>query len=148
MGYLTIMVMGVASYLVFPAVGPGSYLADRFTRELNGKALSHGVAYIISVGRVSYDCFPSLHVGIPLLISLYLRDYRRKWFLPVLLYVACMCLATLYLRYHYLVDVLASFVFAPAAYFLNDFLLRRWPGERVQTAPASSTAINFQQKVC
>ena len=42
-----------------------------------------------------------------------------------------MCFATLYLRYHYLVDVIAAFVYAPAAYFLNDFLLRHWPGERI-----------------
>jgi membrane-associated phospholipid phosphatase len=70
-------------------------------------------------------------VGIPLLLAFYMRDYRRKAFIPVLLYVACMCFATLYLRYHYLIDVLAAFAYAPAAYFLNDYLLRHWPGERL-----------------
>ena len=50
-----------------------------------------------------------------------------------------MCGATLYLRYHYLVDVLASFLYAPAAYWLNDFLLSRWPGERITSfAPANT----------
>lgn len=59
-----------------------------------------------------------------------LRNYRRKLFLPALAYVATMACATLYLRYHYLIDVIAAFAFAPAAYLANDFLLRHWPGER------------------
>ncbi len=131
MGYLTLMLMGVSSYLLVPAIGPGSFFASHFTRDLSGHAISHSVDYIISNGRVAYDCFPSLHVGIPLLLCLYLRDYCRKLFVPVLMYVVCMCGATIYLRYHYLVDVLAAFVYAPAAYWLNDFLLARWPGERI-----------------
>jgi len=131
MGYLTLMLMGVSSYLLVPAIGPGSFFAGHFTRDLSGHAISHSVDYIISNGRVAYDCFPSLHVGIPLLLGLYLRDYRRPLFIPALVYVFCMCAATTYLRYHYLVDVLAAFVYAPVAYWLNDFLLARWPGERI-----------------
>ena len=130
MGFLTIMIMGIISYMILPAAGPEKFFADRFTRDLHGEALSRSVNYIINAGRDSYDCFPSLHVGIPLLLSLYLRDYRRKLFLPALFYVLAMSLATLYLRYHYFVDVLAAFLYAPAAYGLNDFLLRHWPGER------------------
>ena len=64
-------------------------------------------------GRVGHDCFPSLHVGIPLLLGLYLRNYRRKLFLPALAYVGLMCGATIYLRYHYMVDVIAAFAFRP-----------------------------------
>ena len=135
MGYLTIMLMGITSYMIFPATGPENFLADQFTRDLQGKTLSRGVAYIINVGRVSYDCFPSLHVGIPLLITFYLRSYCRKAFIPSLIYVVLMCCATVYLRYHYFIDVVGAFAFAPAAYFLNDFLLRSWPGEQISITP-------------
>jgi membrane-associated phospholipid phosphatase len=131
MGFLTIMILGTISYILVPAAGPAAFYANQYTRDLNGHALSKSVDFIIENGRVSFDCFPSLHVGIPLLLAFYMRDYRRKAFVPVLLYVACMCFATLYLRYHYLIDVLAAFAYAPAAYFLNDFLLRHWPGERL-----------------
>jgi membrane-associated phospholipid phosphatase len=130
MGFLTIMIMGTISYILVPAVGPESFFADRYKVDLHGHTLSRSVDYLISMGRVGNDCFPSLHVGIPLLISFYIRDYLRKLFIPVLLYVACMCFATIYLRYHYLTDVIASFAYAPAAYYLNDFLLSRWPGEK------------------
>jgi membrane-associated phospholipid phosphatase len=138
MGYLTLMLMGIASYLLVPAIGPESFFASQYTRELNGSTVISSVDYIMRVGRVGYDCFPSLHVGIPLLLSFYLYQHRRKLFIPALAYVAIMCCATIYLRYHYLVDVMASFLYAPAAYWLNDFLLARWPGERITSlAPAN-----------
>ena len=131
MGYLTLMLMGITSYLLVPAIGPESFYADQYTRELNGNTVIHGVDYIMRAGRVGYDCFPSLHVGIPLLLSFYLRDYCKKLFIPALVYVALMCCATIYLRYHYIVDVIAAFAYAPVAYWLNDFLLARWPGEKI-----------------
>ena len=136
MGYLTLILLGITSYLLVPAVGPGQFFADRFTRDLQGQAISRGIGYIIQNARVSHDCFPSLHVGIPLLLSLYMRDYRRKAFIPFLVYVGLMSCATLYLRYHYFIDVLAAFIYAPAAYLLNDFLLAHWPGEQRSPVPA------------
>lgn len=134
MGYLTLMLMGITSYLLVPATGPEKFFADQFTSDLQGRAVSRGVSYIISAGRVGYDCFPSLHVGIPLLLSFYLRDYRKILFFPALVYVGMMCGATIYLRYHYVTDVIAAFAYAPTAYWLNDFLLARWPGERITIA--------------
>ena len=131
MGYLTLMLLGIASYLLVPATGPEIVFANQYTRELNGHPAIYSVDHIMRAGRVRYDCFPSQHVGIPLLLSFYLYDYRRKLFIPALAYVAIMCFATIYLRYHYLVDVMASFLFAPAACWLNDFLLSHWPGERI-----------------
>jgi membrane-associated phospholipid phosphatase len=140
MGYLTLIVMGVTSYLIVPAVGPAVTFADQYTRDLHGQALSKGVDYIIAMGRVSYDCFPSLHVGIPLLLTMYLYKYQRRFFIPAVIYVACMCFATIYLRYHYFVDIAASFVYAPVAYFLNDLVLKHWPGEKEPRAAGASDA--------
>jgi len=140
MGYLTLMLLGIVSYLCLPAIGPATYFSDHYTHDLNGHALIRGVDYIMRNGHVAYDCFPSLHVGIPLLLCLYLRRYLPKLFVPGLLYVLTMGCGVIYLRYHYLADVLAAFVYAPAAYWLNDFLLSRWPGERIITAiPANAT---------
>ncbi len=139
MGYLLLMLMGITSYLIVPANGPERLFAQQYSCDLQGHAFSHGFTTIMESGRVSYDCFPSLHIGITLLVGIYLRDYRRKLFLPTLGYVALMCLATLYLRYHYLIDLLGAFVFVPAAYWLNDFLLAHWPGEKVSPAAGALT---------
>lgn len=140
MGYLTLILMGVTSYLLVPAVGPEIHFASRFSRDLNGQVLSHGVDYIIRTGRVCHDCFPSLHVGIPLLLTFYIRRYRPRCWAPALVYVALMCCATVYLRYHYVVDVIAAFAYAPAAYWLNDWFLAHWPGERAAGSPVALAA--------
>ena len=71
-------------------------------------------------------------------LALYLYRHRRKFFIPALVYVALMCCATIYLRYHYLVDVIAAFSYAPAACWLNDFLLARWPGEQITVVCAGN----------
>ncbi|MGH7942988.1 MAG: phosphatase PAP2 family protein [Limisphaerales bacterium] len=149
MGLLTIMLMGFISYTLVPAEGPETYLAGHYTHNLQGESISNSVDYIIKNWRVSFDCFPSLHVAIPLLLALYIRQYRRKWFVPMVLYVATMCCGVIYLRYHYLIDVIAAFAFAPAAYLLNDFALSRWPGEKIareaakeeEKVPAASQGI-------
>ena len=142
MGYLTLMLLGITSYLLVPARGPATILAGQYTRDLKGDPILQGMDHIMRVGHVDTDCFPSLHVGITFLVSLYLFCYRRRLFLPSLVYVALMCGATLYLRYHYLVDVLAAFVYAPAAIWLNDFLLAHWPGERILAAATVANANN------
>lgn len=92
----------------------------------------------MNTARVAHDCFPSLHVWIPLLLALYLRDHCRRAFIPAPIYVGLMCDATIYLRYHYVIDVIAAFAYAPAAYWPNDFLLARWPGERIVRAVSPS----------
>jgi membrane-associated phospholipid phosphatase len=138
MGYLTLILMGIASYILVPAIGPEKFFADHYMHDLRGQMISRNVDYIINMGRVGHDCFPSLHVAIPLLLAFYLRDHARKAFIPALIYVALMCAATIYLRYHYVIDVIAAFAYAPVVYFLNDFLLRHWPGER-SAVPASPT---------
>ena len=121
MGYLMLMLMGIVSYLILPAAGPMTFFADHYTRDLQGHALSHSVSYLIQSGRVAYDCFPSLHVGITLSVCFYLRDYRRKLFLPALGWVVLMCLATLYLRYHYLTDLLGVLCVRPGRVLVERF---------------------------
>jgi membrane-associated phospholipid phosphatase len=54
------------------------------------------------------DCFPSGHTEIPLLTLWLARRYRRKLFLVYLPITAAMIFSTVYLRFHYVVDVLAG----------------------------------------
>ena len=58
MGYLTLFLMGITSYILVPAVGPEKFFADQFTSDLHGQALSRSVAYIISAGRCFSRLFP------------------------------------------------------------------------------------------
>ncbi|NLI75989.1 MAG: phosphatase PAP2 family protein [Candidatus Riflebacteria bacterium] len=135
LGFMVITFLGVMSYILVPAVGPLKHFHHVFSLDLQGNRIEPVLAQMLNRFRVVHDCFPSLHVGIPLLVSLILRTtVGGWWFAGSLVYVALMSLATVYLRYHYLVDVLAAYAYAPAAVWLGDFLLARWPGWQARLA--------------
>src|SRR5207245_1343601 len=89
--------------------------------------------------RVRCDAFPSLHTAMATLGALYALRHRRvpseipllsrapRWLLPALVVPPALLLAfaTIYLRYHYLVDVLAGFVLAVAVAYAA-WRGRRW----------------------
>ncbi|MBF0406908.1 MAG: phosphatase PAP2 family protein [Candidatus Riflebacteria bacterium] len=128
MGYLILILMGVVSYIIFPAVGPEKYFSGKFTKDLRGETISHNLLYIMDF-KVSHDCFPSMHVGLVLLVALYLREYRPRIFPFAILYVFIMFCSTIYLRYHYVIDIIAAVPFVFAAHRLTDVILKNWPGE-------------------
>ena len=88
-GYLTLV-----CYALVPAVGPGYY------------DWAKGVA----LHAAPFNCMPSMHIGFPLLLA---YNARSKW-LRVWLwaFVAIMLVATLALREHYLIDLIAAFPFS------------------------------------
>jgi len=127
LGLLVLMGMGVVSYILVPAIGPGKFFHDSFTRVLDERQ-ADPIMGLINQYRVVHDCFPSLHVGIPLLICAYAWEARVVgWAVASTVYVLFMMVATVYLRFHYVVDVVAVFAYVPVARRLTDLLLEHWP---------------------
>lgn len=104
-------------YVLVPGYGPFKHLAGQYTNEL-----PHGYFYDLVMTTVTNagaqkDIFPSLHTAAPTmftLVSFRLRaqaPYKYVW--PVTAFFALnIVVATLYLRWHYLVDVLAGLTLA------------------------------------
>jgi membrane-associated phospholipid phosphatase len=55
-----------------------------------------------------YDCFPSGHTELTIIAWWGSRLVSKGWFRAYLVYTLCIIFATVYLRYHYTVDVLAG----------------------------------------
>ncbi len=127
LGLLLLMGMGVVSYILVPAIGPGKFFYERFTVPLWERP-SDPMFLLIDRYRVVHDCFPSLHVGIPLLLCLYAWEARaRAAAAAATVYVLLMMPATVYLRYHYVIDVVAVFPYVVVARRMADMLLAWWP---------------------
>lgn len=96
-------------YLLVPVRGPRFFLAPLDLTPLRGawftEALRHGLDQLESA---HYDCFPSGHTELTLLAFWTTRRISRKLFAAYAVYSICIILATVYLRYHYTVDVLAG----------------------------------------
>jgi membrane-associated phospholipid phosphatase len=79
--------------------------------------------------------FPSLHVGLSSLVLWYGYRLSRRWFWILLLPVVANWVSTVYLRYHYLVDVFAGWVVAAVAIWIAGLLLvleSRWKPARLE----------------
>ena len=105
-GLFTVHGLGFLGYTIWPAGGPHLHLT--FDQPLVGSWFTRLMAPVIITGSNGVDVFPSLHLA----VSLYLLgfdwrfDRRRFWW--VLAPCVTLWVSTLYLRYHYFVDLLAG----------------------------------------
>jgi hypothetical protein len=100
--------IGFAGYLLVPAIGPAFAYPELFRRPLPGGVIARWIAEIVTAGSSRYDTFPSLHVLITCILLDYdWRQMRRRFWIMVIPSVGLMA-STIYLRYHYAVDILAA----------------------------------------
>jgi len=106
--------LGFLGYLAVPAVGPGVAFPSLFQRELGG-ALYRPVTAFLDIARSPRDAFPSLHVGISTIVLYYGGRRSRIWLAVLVPLVVANWFSTIYLRYHYLIDVIAGWLVAAVA---------------------------------
>ncbi|MDX5630282.1 MULTISPECIES: phosphatase PAP2 family protein [unclassified Brenneria] len=132
-GLMLMYLFGFLGYLLVPAGGPYLQFPDQFPYPPEGGAITAFQVALVAQGGTGMDVFPSLHCG----ISVYILGYlllQRHTLIAVLLFpvVAGLVLATLYLLYHYGIDLIAGALLACAVlgwlhrcgYFRDDAALR------------------------
>lgn len=98
-------------YLLFPALGPRYFLTHLHQQSLNGIGWYEKISHTLNgLENIQWDAFPSAHVAIALLVSHFTLRYFPKIFMLTLPLVVFLIISTIYLRYHYLIDVLAGIV--------------------------------------
>ena len=117
-GLFSIYAIGYAGYSILPAVGPYLAMADTFTRPLEGGWFTDLTAWTVLAASNRVDIFPSLHVANSVYILLFDYRYRRRRFWLCLAPCAGLVVSTIYLRYHYFVDVLVGLGLAVWALWL------------------------------
>ena len=102
--------IGFAGYLLVPAVGPAAAFPALFHGALPGGTIWKFTGAIIEEGSSRYDVFPSLHILITcILLDHDWREFRRRFWLMIVPVLGLM-VSTIYLRYHFGVDLLAGFL--------------------------------------
>jgi hypothetical protein len=115
-GLLGLYSIGFLGYLLVPARGPYLALADLFTVPLAGGVLTEANATLVAIGGNKVDVFPSLHCAASAFILAFDLRHSRGRFRMFVVPVVGLWLSTLYLRYHYLVDLIAGFGLAALAW--------------------------------
>jgi len=111
-------------YILFPANGPRFHLHDfsSISNELPGLFLTEYIRAFLNFGEsipkgvsnpqdyVQRDAMPSLHIITAFLIAYLSWKFRSRSFYFYLPYFLFMIAATIYLRYHYVVDIFGGLV--------------------------------------
>lgn len=129
LGVIVCFYAGYFLYVVFPAAPPRLVLVYEFKKNLQGYPglLSSFSARAFALLPVdSRAAFPSLHAAVSLVALVYAWRYVRPLLLLLLPCAVGLWVSTIYLRHHYVVDLLAGWALAPLAVFLAPRLDRWW----------------------
>jgi hypothetical protein len=111
-GLFTVYGIGFAGYLLVPAAGPYSAMPGAFTHSISGGWMTWLNDAAIRHGSNRVDVFPSLHVAVSAFFLGFDHRYARWRYYAYALPAFGLWLSTLYLRYHYGIDVLSGFALA------------------------------------
>ena len=118
--------------ILLPIESPYYSLASLQTKPLVGGSCTALIGLIERFGRVHGAAFPSAHVAGSMVATLAAWRYRRWLFWISLPFFLCMCVATVYGRYHYVADVLAGLAVGATGFAFGTKLMRNpaaLPGE-------------------
>jgi membrane-associated phospholipid phosphatase len=131
-GYWSVMTYSAMAYgigyiiaISFPIESPWFSMAGSWHGELRGGAFTALINFIEHYGRVRGAAFPSEHVA-GSFAALWGAWRHRRWLFWVLLpLVLCMCVSTVYGRYHYMVDVFGGIITGTLGYLIGKRVMRR-----------------------
>lgn len=128
-------------YFLVPVRGPRFFLAHLQHMDLHGMWLFEPMQRLLNqLESAHYDCFPSGHTEMTMIAWWSSRVVSKPLFALFSLYTILIVTATVYLRYHYTVDVFAGVVLAVAVLALAPVL---YSGVvvRPRSAPTTSTEV-------
>jgi hypothetical protein len=134
LGVLLVFTTAHLLYMVVPGWGPYWYLRGTFRHELEGGTFWKLVRETVDAGGAQKDIFPSLHTAVPTFLAIFSFRHRRlspfKYSWPIVSFVATQIIvATMFLRWHYLVDVLAGLTLAVTGSLVSQ-MLADWEHDR------------------
>ena len=111
-------------FIAFPAIGPQFHFAypDNYVPVYGvfGKFQS----FLQSIGERPTAAFPSAHIGVGIILVYFTLVYLPRLLPAVSIVFVILCFATVYLKAHYLIDVLAGFIAGPIIGFMGSRLFR------------------------
>jgi membrane-associated phospholipid phosphatase len=130
LGVILCFYSGYVLYVIFPAAPPRLYFASLglFHVTLRGGPITdfQDALFAMMPNHAARAAFPSLHSAVSCL-SLYFAWKYCRWFFPFLfLFVCGLLVSTVYLRHHWVVDLLAGMLLVPWVLWLTPRYERFW----------------------
>ena len=149
LGITMLVGIGHVLYLMVPGFGPYKHLTGQFVNPLEGGRFWHACQMAVSAGGAQRDIFPSLHTAVPTFFTLYSyihraeRPYKYTW--PVMAVISSQIIvATMFLRWHYLIDIFAGLTLAVfSVYVSHRVVVREIARRKAQSLEPAFTPIEI-----
>ncbi len=117
-GLFSIYGLGFIGYTLLPALGPYLAMKDQFDVPIIGGIIFKLCSKMVSEGSNHVDVFPSLHCAVSSYLLFFDRKYKpwRFWF--YLLPCVGLWISTIYLRYHYFIDLIFGFLLSALCLYI------------------------------
>ncbi len=112
-------------FILLPAFGPQFYFSYPESYIEPQGVFGNIIKIIQENGEAKTAAFPSSHVGISIIVLIWLRKHLKKqypFFIPTTI---LLIVATVYIKAHYTIDVVAGFITAPIIYYISNRTLRK-----------------------
>jgi len=114
--------------LIFPVQGPYYTLDALHTVPVEGSWLGNFLrSFLFSLEPYKWDCFPSGHTAVTLIVIVYCYRFARRLFWVMLPVTVGLIISTVFLQHHYVVDIIAGVTVAGVVVFATDLIQRAWP---------------------
>ncbi len=132
---LTLFCVAHIIYMLVPGYGPYHAVPDEFENALPQGLWVNLVMKAVGAAGAAKDIFPSLHTAAPTLLALFSYRHRDKmpwrytW--PITCFFALnIIIATMFLRWHWVIDVVAGFALANICVAFAANNVDRWYSRR------------------
>ncbi|HLW99012.1 MAG TPA: phosphatase PAP2 family protein [Candidatus Acidoferrales bacterium] len=135
--------IGYVISILLPAESPYFSLAALHVTPLHGGPFTRLSDLIEHFGRVHGGAFPSEHVAGSLVALLGAWRYRRHLFWIFLPFFTCMCVSTVYVRNHYIADVLGGLLVGWIGFQIGHWLMQfpgSFPERMIHESPSPEPA--------
>jgi len=114
-------------YILFPAIGPRYTLSHLQSVPLEASFFTDFVRDILNAAEHNKrDCMPSGHTQLALMVLYLSYRFKRVLFYILLPIVCGLILSTVYLRYHYVIDLMVGTALAVTCLMVAPRLYRKW----------------------
>ena len=150
--YWSVMTYSMAGYMIgyfiamcFPVESPWFAMAGSWKAPLAGGAFTGIVNSLEHFGRVRGGAFPSEHVAGAVAALWGAWRFRRWLFWTMVPVFVCMCVSTIWGRYHYIADVFAGMITGTLGYLIGSWIMTRRgalpPQRETQTIASTIPAV-------
>ncbi|PQJ77825.1 phosphatase PAP2 family protein [Polaribacter porphyrae] len=113
-------------FCFFPATGPQFYFSSP-EKNLPDAFIFDKIMHFIQKAEQPTGAFPSSHVGISLIILVFIRKRAKTFFKIALPFVFLLIFSTVYIKAHYAIDAIAGIIYVPIVLYLTSVLYLKMP---------------------